>query len=117
MGDDGVAFSNRRLGCIGDDEIDGVLVKLPIDLKDRFGSANSCDERISLDCAQASARRSSGDGASAGAERASISGWAFGANGSAPVFVGGAFSFSRSEREARTIPVSGNGAMSTGAGR
>lgn len=48
MGDDGVAFSNHRVRRIGDNEIDRILVVLPIDLKDRFEIAHLLHARLRL---------------------------------------------------------------------
>ena len=49
MSDNGVALPNDRFGRIGDDEINGISVKLPIDLKDRFEIAQLLRTRLRLE--------------------------------------------------------------------
>ena len=48
LSDDGVAFSNDRPGRISDDEVDGIFIELPIDLKDRFEIAQLLGARLRL---------------------------------------------------------------------
>ena len=142
MGDDGVAFSNHRVRRIGDNEIDRILVVLPIDLKDRFEIAHLLHARLRLQMFQgfgglpiarfgqflrrkyssrlhpgtaARLSRSTGDGASAGGERAWISGVFPGFEGAAPVFAVDALPFSMSDRETRVISVSCSGPLAVGA--
>lgn len=44
-----LAFSNRRFGCISNDEIGGVLIILPIDLEDRLEIAQLLQARLRLE--------------------------------------------------------------------
>ena len=48
VGNYGVAFSNHRLRRIGDNEIDRILVVLPINLEDRFEIAHLLQARLRL---------------------------------------------------------------------